>query len=249
MKVACLISGQPRFCKSFDIQLQHLKNDTEIDWFFSIWKNNKSPGKVVTPPALVTTDTDSAKEYICSKLPTGHRLIDLEAVEEPDVSHIVEKNYLRAGRPPEHVYLMYLGMYMANQLKLKHEAINGKYDLVIRTRPDLSLNRDIDLPELKKYIEQNTNLIVTPRNWRHGVGPTNDQFAIGLSSTIDLYADAVNNLDSIYNSILEYGPETLLYHHFRRLGIVDRLGLFEVDIRGHYYTENNKQIIETGTWM
>ena len=31
MRVACLISGQPRFCKSFDLQLRHLKRSSIID--------------------------------------------------------------------------------------------------------------------------------------------------------------------------------------------------------------------------
>ena len=31
MRVACLISGQPRFCKSFDLQLHHLKRSGIMD--------------------------------------------------------------------------------------------------------------------------------------------------------------------------------------------------------------------------
>lgn len=250
MRVACLLSGQPRFCKSFDIQLQHLKNDLEIDWFCSMWKNNEQPkDKVVIPPALLNTDANSAGEYISNRLPLGHRLIDIEAIDEPDTTHIVEKNYHRTGWPlPEHVYLMYLGVYRANQLKLKHEALTGQYDLVIRTRPDLSLNQDINLLELKKFIDQHENLIVSPKNHRHGAGHTNDQFAIGTSKSINLYAEAANKLDEIYNSGVEYGPETLLYHHLKRSGIVDHIGGFEVNLREHYYVENNRHIVDLGSW-
>ena len=143
---------------------------------------------------------------------------------------------------------MFIVVYYANQLKLKHEEITGKYYLVIRTRPDLSLNQDINLPELKKFIDQHNNLIVSPRNHRHGQGPTNDQFAIGLSKSIDLYSEVANNLDEIYNSGVEYGPETLLYHHLKRSGIIDYIGKFEGNLREHYYIENNRHIVDLGTW-
>jgi len=249
MKVACLLSGQPRFCKSFDAQLQHLKNDDTIDWFVYIWKNNQQPPtKTVIPPALLNTDTASATEYIASRLPSGHRLVSLSAVDELDTAHIIEKNYIRYGWPlPEHTYLMYQGIYLANQLKVQHEAQFGKYDLVIRTRPDLSLNQDLDLDKFKNILDQHDNAIITPRNQRHGPH-TNDQFAIGSSRIIDAYADIANNLQSIYDSGVEYGPEALLHGHFQRAQIRDLIGDFDAHLREHYHIENNRHIVDLGSW-
>lgn len=246
MRVACLISGQPRFCKSFDLQLQHLKNDTEIDWFVSIWKNNQHSD---VTPLLQNTDTDNAREYISKRFLAGHRLIDIIATDQPNTDHIHNKNYLKLGsQSPRHIYLMYLGIYIVNQLKIKHEEETGPYDLVIRTRPDLSLNRDVNLAEFIHFFEQNKNSIITPVNNRHGAGPTNDQFAIGTSNTINLYANAVNKLDEIYNSGIGYDPETLLYHHLKRSGIMDYPIGFEVNLREHHYIKDNKRIPDWGTW-
>jgi hypothetical protein len=248
MKVACLLSGQPRFCKSFDAQLQHLKNDDTIDWFVCIWKNNQQPLiKTVIPPALLNTDTASATEYIASRLPTGHRLVSLSAVDELDTAHIIEKNYRRSGWPlPEHIYLMYHGIYMANQLKLQHEAKFGQYDLVVRTRPDLSLDKDFDLPMAKSWLDQHENAIITARNQRHG--GANDQFAVGHSKTIDAYADIANNLQAIYDEGVEYAPESLLLRHFQRAQISDMVGDFDVHLREHYHIENNRHIVDLGSW-
>ena len=258
MKVACLLSGQPRFCKSFDAQLQHLKNDDTIDWFVCIWKNNQlPPDKILIPPALLNTDTTSATEYVQSRMPAGHRLVKLSAVDELDTSHIVESTYGRWGWPyPTHIYLMYQGVYLANQLKIQHEEQFGKYDLVIRTRPDLSLNQDLDLLRCKQILDQHDNAILTPKNGRWGNGSnefdvagTNDQFAIGSSKTIDSYAEVGNNLKSIYDSGIVFSPENLLRAHFQRAQIKDLIGDFEARLREHFYIVDNTYITDFGTWV
>lgn len=248
MKVACLLSGQPRFCKSFDAQLQHLKNDDTIDWFVCIWKNNYLPSGIeIIPPALLNTDTECATEYIQTRMPPGHRLVKLSAVDELDTAHIIEKNYRRSGHPrPEIIYLMYHGIYMANQLKLQHEEKFGQYDLVVRTRPDLSLRQDLDLPQVKTWLDQHENAIITPRNQRHG--GTNDQFAVGHSKTIDAYADIANNLQAIYDGGVDYGPESMLHAHFQRAQIKDLTGDFDAHLLEHYRIENNRHIVDLGSW-
>ena len=260
MKVACLLSGQPRFCKSFDVQLARLKNNDTIDWFVCIWKNNQQPpDKTIIPPAILNTDTASATEYIQTRMPEGHRLVKLSAVDELDTAHITEKNYRVSSWPlPEHVYLMYQGVYLANQLKIQHEEQFGKYDLVIRTRPDLSLNQDIDLLGCKHYLDQQDNAILTPRNQRWGgpnepdefdIAGTNDQFAIGSSKTIDSYAEVANNLQSIYDSGIVFAPEKLLRAHFQRAQIKDLIGDFEARLREHSYVADNKHLTDFGTWV
>jgi hypothetical protein len=246
MRVACLISGQPRFNKSFELQLQHLKNNLEIDWFITTWKKSNH-GDV--SPILRDIDIDGAREYIGKRFLQGHRLVDIEVIDQPNTNHIEEKNYAKDGsQSRSHIYLMYLGIYMANQLKTKHEEKTSPYDLVIRTRPDVSLNQDINLIELMPFFEKNTNSIITPRNDRYGPGPTNDQFAIGTSNTINLYADAVNNLDEMSNMGVKYDPETLLYHHLKRSGINDHIGNFNVNLREHHYMKDNVRVPDWGIW-
>lgn len=250
MRVACLISGQPRFCKSFDKQLQNLHSDSEIDWFVNIWNHSEQPpDRISMPPALLNTDSERAADYIRNRLPPGHRLVDLAAVNQPSTEHVTERNYYHIGWPkPETIYLTYYGVYLVNQLKLKHELTHGKYDLVIRTRPDLAPDRTIHLPTVYEFIKQNPPLVITPRNERHGEGPSNDQFAIGSSSAIDVYADIFNKLDEIHNSGVEYGPETLLYHHLRRSNIRDCIGNFMVRLREFSRTENGITTMDLGTW-
>jgi len=249
MRVACLISGQPRFCKSFDFQLQHLKNDEVIDWFVYIWKNNQQPlMKTVIPTALLNTNTEHATEYIQARMPAGHRLVKLAAVDELDTAHITEKNYGRSGWPLlEHVYLMYQGIYLANQLKIQHEEQFGKYDLVIRTRPDLCLDQALDLHIFKRVLDFYDNAIITPRNQRHGPN-TNDQFAIGSSKTMDAYADVANNLQSLYDSGVAYFPEPMLHGQLQRAQIKDLIGGFDAILWKPFNIVNGRHIVDLGSW-
>jgi hypothetical protein len=202
---------------------------------------------VTIPEPLLNADSEFIRYYIEQRLPIGHRLVNAETAKSPDTSHITEKNYYTSGWPrPEHIYLMYYGIYLVNQLKCKHEAVHGKYDLVIRTRPDLSIDRSLDLLNVKNFINDRNDIIVTPSNARHG--NANDQFAIGSSIAMDQYADIVNNLDSIYDSGVEYGPEILLNHHLQRCNIMDHVGDFNVHLRESCHIENNVTVVDLGTW-
>jgi hypothetical protein len=250
MRVAALISGQPRFCKDFDMQLEHLKNDEPIDWFFYLWNKNSQNYWNSTPNNLLDCTPEYMRDYIKDRLPKNHRLTVIESLPPINVDNIKSKNYIRSGGPsPEDNYLMYYGIFKVNELRRNYEQEFGEYDLVIRTRPDVSLINDLDLKNIKNYLDNNPNAIITPSNNRYGHGPTNDQFAIGTSEVMSRYADAVNNLDYLYVSRgINYDPEVMLFHHMEYVGIHDHFSDFIVPLRSSMQFVNGVPTTDFGSW-
>jgi hypothetical protein len=92
--------------------------------------------------------------------------------------------------------------------------------LVIRSRTDLGLSKPIDLKLAHECLLQTPNLIYTPNNQRYGYGVGfNDQFAIGLPETMNIYVNGVDHFDKLYNEGMLYNPEYLLQTHLQNNGI------------------------------
>lgn len=84
---------------------------------------------------------------------------------------------------------MFYSIYKSNDLRLKHQMLNGiKYDFVIRSRFDLALNKIIDFSTLEKGV------IYTSKDTDEPNALLNDQFAIADPDTMNLYASTFLNL-------------------------------------------------------
>ena len=252
MRVAALISGEPRFCKAFDMQLACIKNDEPIDWFFYLCNENESKNArygAIIPPSLINCTNDQMADYINDRLPKNHKIACIETSAPVNVDHIKNMNYRTdSWQPPENIFIMFYNLNKVNNLKIEHEKKYGIYDLVIRTRPDVALLDYLDLNNIKNILDNNPNTVITPPDCRWGPGPTNDQFAIGTSDVMDRYSNILNNLDSLHNNGIPYHPETMLFHHLNSENIRDQIGNFYVPLRPFFNVINGVNTADFGTW-
>ena len=137
---------------------------------------------------------------------------------------------------------MWYGLKTVNQMRLDYESNFGEYDLVIRTRPDISINTPLNLIVAKQWLDQNPRNIITPADGRTCLGgmPVNDQFAIGLGPVITEYCECFDHLFEYNDLGLPYHAETLFSYHLQQKGIGTPMTDFTQSIRSHKH--------EDGSW-
>lgn len=218
MKIAILVPGEPRFCKEFDVFLERLPPDAQIDWFFYLWKNSTYGGsRGLVSPNWVTIDRDWAFNKIKENLPAYHNIIRVE-IGENWRDHF--QTSITTGNV-DSIFPMYSSLYLADKMRQEHELSAGKYDLVIRTRPDVGMLQAVDFNAIKSRIESEPTLVLMPDGQRYGnnVPTVNDMFAIASSNNMTIYSNLVNRLNEYHNAGVQFHPETLLSHHLRTNGL------------------------------
>ena len=233
MKVAAMIAGLPRFRREFDDQLANLQN-AEVDWFFCLWKGKFT--SVIDNYVADTWPVDSREktlEKLQANLPTNHRVTVLELPELPPYPHEGRQLNVTHWTIVPNIWNMWYGLKLVNDMRLAHEAKHGAYDLVIRTRPDITINNPIDLQAAKQWLDANPACLLTPADGRTGmVGyPINDQFAIGLGATITEYCECFDHLFEYNDRGVPYHAESLLAYHFLQTGITTPMTDFTQSIR------------------
>lgn len=223
MRVAAIMAGEPRFCKEFDLFLDSLGPDVQVDWFMYFWSNSRQGGThgfdLVAAPWL-KPDQHWAYEKLEKELPHGHRVrslvfADRHRVRAPNIVN-------RAGETSvERMWGMYNSIHQADRLRRSWETTNNfEYDLVIRTRPDVGYTGTIDLEAVHKLLENNPKRLVTPNKEIHGYGyRMNDMLAIGTSSSMTSYCDCVNWIPRYHAQGLIFHPETQLAFHCEQQGL------------------------------
>lgn len=208
MRIAAQISGEPRMYNTFEAQLANLKSDIEIDWFFYFWSNNGRGELGHIPEELANSTSETARVYLESRMPAGHRLAGVLCEPHPATSPVHSWKKSHAVWPPvDRVFLQYYAVDKVNQLRLAHEANTQPYDVVIRTRADITIgipedftiSKTINLADYYDVLKDTPNTVITPSNNRHGFGEyiTNDAFAIGTSNSINIYTNLVNCIPNI----------------------------------------------------
>jgi len=190
MKTALLLSGNARFCKEFDMQINNLQN-SEIDWFVTLWNRRYGDGserQELMSPGWQATTAEEARTIIEPKLPPGHRLAHIELVDPSEFPPLT-KEYKRIDCTPANLFQQY---WILKKCDLQRQAA-GHYDLVVRSRPDIGIEPVIDLSHVYNILKQNPNIIITPDNHRNC--GFNDMFAIGLPDTIKTYCESVDHID------------------------------------------------------
>ena len=254
MRVALLLSGEPRFCSEFDLFLENLRGYDQVDWFVWLWRDSQCEehrGVDVVAPSWRHLDYRSTHDRLASYLPTGHQLTELSIVDKsaypaPQVHH-------KAGETSvERMWGMYNSLYQCDLTRRACEQRTGQpYDLVIRTRPDLGLSAPLDLVHYKQLLDQNPSTVVTPTNHVHGrEHKTNDMMAMGLSDSMSIYCDLAKYIVD-YNQQLGviYHPETTLAFHMHTQGLKNyNRDSFEVVLRAHGSVVNNVYRSNYGRW-
>ena len=94
-------------------------------------------------------------------------------------------------------------------------ANNINYDIVFLCRMDIFFHEKINLPELKKIIDDNILCIPKPDVLNFGI----DHFAFGNYETIKLYSKTYESLKQLLDNGVLLHPETLLENYFATLNI------------------------------
>jgi hypothetical protein len=217
MKVAILISGSPRFCAGLDTFINGLTGFETADWFVDLWSNNSPPDKlgyenhVLVAPSWRQIDRDWAVNKIKGNLPDNHQLVALSLYDSKLIEYpvITGPQVYHINFPS--VWKMHIGWKRVDSLR---QSIGIQYDLVIRARPDVSLNSSLNLTTIKNLLDQSPNRVFVAMDGQHGYGyNTNDVVGISSSKNMSIYTDLINHSIKYNNSGIMFHAETLLAYH------------------------------------
>jgi hypothetical protein len=108
-------------------------------------------------------------------------------------------------RSADAIVNMFYKIYQADITRQKYEKFHGKYDLVIRVRPDLYFEEPINKDDIEDAV--NNDVLYLP-NCGHYDG-LNDQFAFGNSEVMKIYSYCFMDIPNIAVDI-PFKPEVLL---------------------------------------
>lgn len=213
MKIAVLISGQSRFTREFDDFLDNIEDYDQLDFFFYIWTARHEDNMLI--PRTWPVSADDVRARIVKNLPPKSNLVELVVTDPPAYTppDWIQPNPWTA---PFNVWNNYYALKQVNMLREQH----GPYDMVIRTRGDVGIRSKLNLRSVNQFIQANLNTIITPDNFRHGVGfALNDMIAFGSSAAMSVYCNAIDYFEQYHKQGLHYHAETLLGQHLKVNGI------------------------------
>ena len=202
MKVALLISG---YLRSFNTNLPSLKKQIldkfeNVDVYIHITKNGDKEDKYLN----INNDID----YINNVL----NPICLLCEENLTLSDDVKVN---------NTLNSWFKYYKLNELKKENEEIKGKYDLVIKYRPDINITQEIFNKDLTKdliYIPSDSKIDkskLVNKNDKYIC----DIFAFGNSKIMDYYFYIYENINYLIKHYGTYVSETLLFNYLNEYNL------------------------------
>lgn len=208
MKIALCLSGQPRYLdEGFNYLYENILKKYSVDVFVHTWWDDQMKNKKMDlPSSLSYGRTYFWKDDTIDDIKSKYNPIRFTYESQIDFETFDDVNYQLCR--PSHVHSMFYSIEKSNKLKLEYENMNDvKYDLVIRSRFDVKINKfDIELNEIDpEYINCSTV----------GIDEPNDQFAISSSQNMDVYSSVFSNLQNYRRSGFKgFVGEKLLKHHF-----------------------------------
>ena len=235
MRVAIQLSGQPRFTIAFQSFLENLIGYDRADWFVYITNNNFQKGKinVDVPESWKTFNTEWAINKIKINIPNNNYLQSFEISNDHEQSWPAVSNLhsLSGENTVARVFNMFYNIYKTNQLRLNYQKDNNvEYDFIIRIRPDINVDSNIDLKNIKI---ENNEIVMPNNNWFGYEAKSmivNDMFAIGTSDSMNIYSDLVNFIKKYNDEGIRFHPETLLAYHLHINDIKTTRGNFKSEI-------------------
>lgn len=215
MRACVLLSGQIRNNK--DVYMSIKKNLIDVynaDVFISTWtptsKDDSTIDELISNYNPVAIEVES---YDLDFYETFKQMVSPQWDLSPETNAVS-------------VFSMHYKIMKVNRLKEVYEKTNGfTYDIVIRTRFDLSIDSPLN------YIIPEKNHLYIPRGYDHRRG-YNDLFAIGSSESINYYSNIFNNLTQILNSGHLLHPESLLKVYLDMSGLQLVRPLMDLSLRG-----------------
>jgi hypothetical protein len=245
MRVAVLISGQPRFNNDFNMLLSNLKNYDRLDFFFYLWNSDASESHWIPP--TWPKDYNEIRSRILKNLSLKCNIADLKIL--PQIDYQVTREYnLTPWSNPVNIWYNFYGTKQVNLLREEYEKENGNYDLVIKSRPDVGLASSIDCASIKKFLDSNPTTVIMPNDRRFGMAgrAVNDLLGIGLGSTMSVYCGAVDYLDQYNDQGAPYHGESLLAWHLTANKILSPNTNFNCTFREDWYKYNK---VNFGNWL
>lgn len=198
MKIALLLSGEIR--NSIHLY-KHLKENLldlyDIDIFMSIWKDDgiNEVVQMFKPVSIDIEDYDMGYNKLWKSIVSPYE-------------HKLEQNANLLS-----CMSMWYKTFKVNLLRLQYEQLMGvKYDLVIKSRPDLKLEE----PVILHIPKENTMYIPKGWDWSGGV---NDLCAYGNSDMINKYCNLYHFYEDLVKSIdKKINPEIILEYYLKTLG-------------------------------
>lgn len=203
MKTAICFSGQPRksivelFQSNFNEFLFKpiLEHGSTIDFFCHFWSHCES---------------NKRGECFDIRRPEDHKILD-------DLIHPILMEHIAITELPP-AQSMYRSIQLSNDLKMRHELINGfRYDCVIRLRNDFELRAGFPVQILdqldKIHVREAGNIHI------------NDQFALSSSKNMDTYSQCFDYIKR--NEFVEHDHEGILGRYFDTCGLRQKTQLFQ----------------------
>jgi len=218
MRTAIMLSGWPRFHAEFDEQLENLYG-SEIDWIVVFWKTTEDfyfPEAHTPSWTESVKNEDDAKHWLKQRMPSHHNLAHFSFIdcnEFPD-------DYVISDYPNQVTVIPFNTFRQYYMVKKVYEAsmAYGPYDLIMRTRPDMSLSIPVHLDKIYERLKQDPMRIVIPSNDRQG--DFNDLFAIGLPETMQIYSTVVDYFNKMYFDYnVTFHTENLVLHALKYKGV------------------------------
>jgi hypothetical protein len=252
MRVAIIMSGQPRFCRETNHFISRLHNYTQIDWFVFLWRNNQNyidQGLDIIGTPWLDIDREWAENKIKENLPNGHYLQGLILGDQQNFK-IPPRIYKAPETNEFTTWSMYASQYYCDLMRRQHETQNQfKYDLVIRYRPDMSFNVEIDL---RSYAAQlYSRSIITPDSfiWGYNGYSTNDMFAMGSSDIMKTYFNLIHYMFAYNADKVLWHPETMLAYHLDYHQIENIKKEMPIIFRHFGHKTNNVWYSDYCTWI
>jgi uridine kinase len=208
MKVALLISG---YLRTFNTNLPNLKSQIldkfeNVDVYIHITKNGDKEDK------YLNTNNDDIN-YI-------------NEVLNPTCLLCEENQNLSNDKKVNNTLNTWFKFYKLNEIKKENEEINGKYDMVIKYRPDINISSDnVFSQDISKdiiYIPSDSKIdrskLINPND-----GYLCDIFAYGNSKVMDYYFFLYENINYLIKQNKSYVSETILFNYLNEYNISYKL--------------------------
>jgi hypothetical protein len=213
MKVALIVAGQPRFTPSFPIFLNQLKGVDQIDVYMFLWD---SWWATTSEQAL------SKIQPLCPPLYNIKRIV----VEKEPPYQLPPHQFNHNTEEKESVRWWYKrrrAMWMSTYRAF--ELIEEPYDMIIKGRGDVRLDRDLDLNTVDM-----SRGAVGPANNRHGTKGREicDQLCIGTPEDMRFFANMTFHVDNYIPIVCDYWEQDV--HDWASEHLL-----------GYYYFKHNKQ--------
>lgn len=223
MKIAVCISGGVRYPHLGLKSIQKIIPNEYVKVFIHTWKINDKDSFLQTVAGLEYKEQDKVIES------------DLSVLHSYNYEKLLVENYHDHQKKFQNLFdslkfasasdsedkprtdigpiSMHYSIFKANQLKKEYEKENNiVFDWVIRMRTDSDFRYDI----LNLESFENDLNIPSGEDWASD--SINDQFAIGTSHAMDLYASLYNNFCFTQSS--KFYPETVLFLHLKNMNLV-----------------------------